>query len=34
MTDETGVARVDGPLNASAEWRADGLSLRAAPAAP
>jgi hypothetical protein len=35
MTDETGVARVDGVSSATAgAWYADGLSLRAAPAGP
>ena len=35
MTDETGVARVDGlPAGSAAGWRADGLSLQEAPAGP
>jgi HEAT repeat protein len=35
MTDETGLARVDGPANATvAAWHADGLSPQAAPTGP
>jgi HEAT repeat protein len=34
MTDETGLARVDGPPNAPAAWHADGLSPQAAPTEP
>ncbi len=34
MTDETGVARVDGLSAVTAAWRADGLSPQVAPAGP